>query len=506
MNQSYTRIAKNTMFLYFRMLIIMAVSFYTIRIVLDTLGVNDFGIYNLVASFVMILAFLNNTLTGGTQRFLTFEIGKNDFKKLKQTFSTALVIHLALAFLMFLFAETIGLWFLYEKMNIPEDRFDAAFWTYQLAIISSMVMVMQVPYNALIIAHEKMHVFAYISVAEAILKLLIVYLLLIVSSDKLISYAFFMCLASLIIAFTYRSYAIRNYKESHFEFLFDRNIVKSMVHFSGWNLFGSLAWVLMNYGINILLGVFYNPAVVGARAISMQVNTAIFSLVGSFRTAVNPQIIKMYSSNQKDEMVKISLVSARYTFYLALLFVLPVYSEIEIILNIWLVEVPTWTVDFCKLILIFSLIQTFDMSFGVFFQAIGKVKENQILSGGVYLLVLPFSYILFSLYDLEPIVVFYIQLVAVVVVSLIAKVLLLRKIAGISYSDLLNNIFYPVSKVLLSLVSWVFLMKLLDMSFIFNVAGLIFITVFSVFLFDITKEMKIKMLGLVKVSINKYRV
>ena len=394
MNQSYTRIAKNTMFLYFRMLIIMAVSFYTIRIVLDTLGVSDFGIYNLVASFVMILAFLNNTLTGGTQRFLTFEIGKNDFKKLKQTFSTALIIHLALAFLMFLFAETIGLWFLYEKMNIPADRFDAAFWTYQLAIISSMVMVMQVPYNALIIAHEKMHIFAYISIAEAILKLLIVYLLLIVSSDKLISYAFFMCLASLIIAFTYRSYAIRNYKESHFEFLFDRNIVKSMVHFSGWNIFGTLGSILSVQGINIVLNIFFGPIAVAARSLSNQVGGGLNQFSGAFQQAVTPQITKLFASNQIDELNRLLYQNAKYAFLLLWFLALPVLLEMNYILSIWLVEIPENTALFCQLMIIHGLISSLNRPYVMAIHATGNMRQTNVTAGVLLLLVIPVSYIL----------------------------------------------------------------------------------------------------------------
>jgi O-antigen/teichoic acid export membrane protein len=436
---------------------------------------------------------------------LTFEIGKNDLVKLKKTFSTALLIHIGLAIFILILAETIGLWFLNEKLNISDDRMDAAFWVYQFSVFATMVTVVQVPYNSLIIAHEKMHIFVYISIVEAILKLLIVYLLLIVSSDKLISYAIFMFIASLIIALTYSIYVIRNYKESHFEFVFDKEIVKSMMHFSGWNLFGSVAWVLMNYGINILLSIFYNPAIVASRAISMQVNTAIFSLVGNFRTAVNPQIIKMFSSNQKDEMKKISLISARYTFYLALVFVLPVYYEIATLLNIWLVDVPLWTVEFCKLILIFSLIQTFDMSFGILFQAIGKIKENQILSGGVYLLVLPISYILFSLYDLNPTVVFYVQIIAVLIVSFIVKIFLLKKIAGILYSEYLNRIIFPISKVMLSVVSLVFLMRLLELNFIFNIINTIVIIILSIFFFDFTKDMKVKTMNFIKIKINQYR-
>ncbi|RXJ64758.1 hypothetical protein CRV06_02040 [Halarcobacter anaerophilus] len=487
------------------MLIIMAVNFYTVRVVLDVLGVTDYGIYNLVASFVMILAFLNSTLTSGTQRFLTFELGKEDFVKLKHTFSTAVIIHFILAIIILIFGETIGLWFLYEKMNIPIERFDAAFWAYQFAIFSTMITVMQVPYNALIIAHERMHIFAYISIVEAILKLLVVYLLLIVSTDKLISYAIFMFITSILIASFYRIYTIKNYKESHFEFVFDKKIMKSMMQFSGWNLFGSIAWILMNYGINVLLSIFFSPAIVASRAISMQVNTAIFSLVGNFRTAVNPQIIKMFSSENNNEMKKISLISARYTFYLALILVLPIYFEIDTLLGIWLVDIPLWTIEFCKLILIFSLIQTFDMSFGILFQAIGKMKENQILSGGVYLLVLPLSYILFSFYNLDPRIVFYVQIAAVIIVSFVVKIILLNKIANIRYSEYLYRIILPIIKVIFSVVILVFFVHLLKLNFILNIFSIIFIVLLSIFVFDFTKDMKYKTLDMLKIKIKQYR-
>lgn len=394
MNQSYKRIAKNTMFLYFRMLIIMAVSFYTVRIVLDTLGVSDFGIYNLVASFVMILAFLNSTLTSGTQRFLTFEIGKKDFKKLKQTFSTALLIHLALAVLMFIFAETIGLWFLYEKMNIPADRFDAAFWTYQFAIVSSMVMVMQVPYNALIIAHEEMRVFAYISIAEAIMKLLIVYLLLIVSSDKLISYAVFMFLASLVIAFAYKLYAIRNYKESHFEFIFDKDIVKGMVHFSGWNILGTLGSILSAQGINIILNIFFGPVAVAARALSTQVGGGLNQFAGAFQQAVTPQITKLFASNQIEELNTLLYQNAKYAFLLLWFLALPVLLEIDYILSIWLVDIPENTALFCQLMIIHGLISSLNRPYVMAIHATGNMKQTNVTAGVLLLLVIPVSYML----------------------------------------------------------------------------------------------------------------
>lgn len=502
MTENYKKIAKNTIFLYFRMIIIMGVSLYTVRLVLNTLGIIDYGIYNLVSSFVIMIAFLSNTLTSSTQRFLAFEIGQNNFSKLRDTFSTVILLHISLAVIIFIFAETIGIWFLYEKMDIPLDRIDAAFWTYQFAIFSTIVTVVQVPYNALITAHERMHIFAYISIAEVIIKLLIVYLLLIVSTDKLVSYSILIFFASLLVTSIYRVYAVKNFKESHFVFIFDKSIIKSILSFSGWNLFGSIAWILMNYGINILLNIFFGPVINASRAISMQVNTAVFSLVNNFRTAVNPQIIKMYSSKQDDDMIKVSLISARYTFYLALIFVLPLYYEIETILNIWLIEIPFWTIEFCKLILIFSLIQTFDMSFGILFQAIGKVKENQVLSGGVYLIVLPLSYVLFSIYDLEPTLVFYIQILAVVIVSFIIKIYLLKRIANISYSEYINKIIRPILKVIISIFVITFLISLFNLNFVLNILCIVLIILISIFTFDFNRDMKVKTISLIKSKIN----
>ncbi|MDD2791231.1 MAG: oligosaccharide flippase family protein [Sulfurimonas sp.] len=442
MTQNYKRIAKNTLFLYFRMLIIMAVSFYTVRVVLDTLGVNDFGIYNLVASFVMILAFLNSTLTSGTQRFLTFEIGKEDFVKLKQTFSTALLIHLALAFLMLIFAETVGLWFLYEKMNIPIDRFDAAFWAYQFAVASSMVMVIQVPYNALIIAHEKMHIFAYISIVEAILKLLIVYLLLIVSSDKLISYAIFMFIASLLIAFTYRIYVIRNYKESHFEFVFDRNIVKSMVHFSGWNIFGTLGSILSAQGINIILNIFFGPVAVAARALSSQVGGGLNQFAGAFQQAVTPQITKLFASNQIEELNRLLYQNAKYAFLLLWFLALPVLLETDYILSIWLVEIPENTALFCQLMIVHGLIGSLNRPYVMAIHATGNMKQTNVTAGVLLLLVIPVSYVLldngFSI--IAPFIVYIIATILCFVIELYY----LKKWIQVSIKGLFINTFIPI--------------------------------------------------------------
>ena len=449
MTQNYKRIAKNALFLYFRMIIIMAVSFYTIRVVLDTLGVTDFGLYNLVASFVIIMAFLNNTLTAGTQRFLTFEIGKNDLVKLKQTFSTAMLIHIALAFIILIIGETIGLWFLYEKMNIPVNRFDTAFWVYQLAILSTMISVTQVPYNALIIAHEKMQIFAYISILEAGLKLLIVYLLVLSSYDKLISYAVLMFLVSLFIAFIYRRYTISNYQESHFEFSFDKDIVKSMIHFSGWNIFGSLGSLLSGQGINIILNIFFGPVAVAARAISMQVSGGLSQFVNGFQQAVTPQITKLYASNQINELNNLLYQNSKYAFLLLWFLALPVLMQLEYILNLWLIEVPENTIVFCQLIIIHALIMSLNRPYVMAIHATGNMKQTNVTAGVILLLVLPISYILldngFSI--ITPLIIYMIATILCFMIELYY----LKKWINVSVFGLFKNTLIPVT--IISIIS-----------------------------------------------------
>ena len=457
MTQNYKRIAKNTMFLYFRMIIIMAVSFYTVRVVLDTLGVTDFGLYNLVASFVAIMVFLNDTLTSGTQRFLTFEIGKNDLKKLKQTFSTALLIHIALAFLILLLGETIGLWFLYEKMNIPPDRFDAAFWAYQFAIFSTMITVMQVPYNALIIAHERMHIFAYISILEAVLKLLIVYLLLISSYDKLISYAILMFFVSVFITLIYRTYVIKNYQESHFEFSFDKDIVKSMMHFSGWNIFGTLGSLLSAQGINIILNIFFGPVAVAARAISMQVSGGLSQFVNGFQQAVTPQITKLYASNQIEEMNKLLYQNSKYAFLLLWFLALPVLMQTEYILNIWLVEVPENSVLFCQIIIVHSLIYSIMRPFIMAIHAIGIMKPINLTAGIVLILVIPISY-LFLKYDFPIYTPLIIHLVATLI-EFSFELYFLKKYIQTSLIQITFKILIPICLIILISYFLIYLLK-----------------------------------------------
>lgn len=479
MTLNYKRIAKNTMFLYIRMLLIIAVSFYTVRVVLDTLGVTDFGLYNLVASFVVIMAFLNSTLTSGTQRFLTFEIGKNDLVKLKQTFSTSMLIHIGLAIIILILTETVGLWFLYEKMNIPADRFDAAFWVYQLAIISTMVGIIQVPYNALIIAHEKMQIFAYISILEAILKLVVVYLLVVSSYDKLISYAILILFVSLLIAFLYRTYSIKNYQESHFEFSFDKDIVKSMLHFSGWNIFGTLGSLLSNQGINIILNIFFGPVAVAARAISMQVSGGLTQFVNGFQQAVTPQITKLYASNQIDELNKLLYQNAKYAFLLLWLLASPVLMQLDYILNLWLVEVPDNTILFCQIIIIHALLYSVMRPFIMAIHAVGNMKPTNLTAGTILLLIIPTSYLLLK-YDFPIYTPLIVYLVATIL-EFIFELYFLNKYIQISLLDFFVKTIMPIGLVMIITLSSMYMfLNYLKVSNFLSFITWIFFSMFTI--------------------------
>jgi len=480
------------------MIVIMGVTLYTTRIILVTLGVTDFGIYNVVASFVVMFSFLNSALTSATQRFLTFELGKVGNPDLRKVFSISMIIHIGLAFVVFIFAETIGLWFLKNTMNIPLDKMDNSLLVFHFAVLTTMVSIIKVPYHALVIAHENMVFFAYMSILEAALKLLAAYLLVIVAFDKLVAYSAFVFFITVMILSFYYLYNKKYYKEENFIITWDKALAKEIFSFSGWSLFGGLAWMLMNHGLNIMLNVCFGPAINAARGIAMQLNMAIGSLINSFRTAVNPQIIKMYSSDNINEMKHLSILSARYTFYLSFLLILPLYLEIETILNIWLVEVPEWTIQMCQLILILTLITNIDLSFGAIFQAIGKIKENQILSGMIYVLVLPIGYFITYQYNLDPTAVYYIQIIAALINSLIFKFYLMNKLADISFQYYLKVFLVPILKVTIFIVFMSALLISFKLNVFLNILLSVFIVIVGVICVDMDSNLRNEVLLFIK--------
>lgn len=445
------RIAKNTIFLYMRMLLILVVSLYTSRVVLQTLGVEDYGLYNVVGSIVAMFSFISAAMGNSTQRFITVELGGDNTDKLNKVFSTAILIHIGLAIIILMLAESVGLWFLYNKMVVPDNRFSAVFWVFQFSILSCMVSVVTVPYNMLIIAHEKMSAFAFISVVDVILKLLIVYLIQIIPYDKLILYALFILLVLIMDCCIYIIYCFRNFPESRYMTIKRSGLFKEMTSFAGWSLIGNLAYIGYTQGLNILLNIFFGPMVNAARGVAVQVQTAIKGFVTNFQTAVNPQITKSYANSDFNRLNTLIFTSSKMSFYLMLFLCLPIFIEAEFILSIWLKNVPDYTVTFLRLILLVSLIEPLATPIGIANNATGKIRRYQICEGGLLLLICPISYIFLKLgYPAKTvfIVQFFVSLVTQIV-----RVFLVRNKIHISFSMYFNRVLFKVLMVFLSSIA-----------------------------------------------------
>ena len=459
------RIAKNTLLLYFRMFLMMAVSLYTSRVVLNTLGVEDYGIYNVVGGVVAMFGFLNSAMSAATQRYITVDLGKGDMGQLQKTFSISLQIHTLISVVLVMLAETIGLWFLYHKMVIPADRMDAALWTYQCAIIAAVIMVMSVPYNSDIIAHEKMSAFAYISVLEGLLKLAIVYLLLVFSADKLILYSVLIVVVQLLIRFCYSWYCNKHFPETHYQHVKDRKVFKEMLNFAGWNLFGNVAYVTFSQGLNILLNMFFGPVVNAARAVSLQVQSAIQQFVFNFQMALNPQIMKSYAEGNIAYMHSLIYRSAKFSFFLLLLLSLPVLIDTNYILTLWLKTVPENTVVFLRIILVTSLITALSNPLANAAQATGTIRTYQSVVGGILLLILPISYLCLKL-GMPAYSVFIVHLL-VECVAQASRLFILRNLINISLREYVFKVLFVVVIVsLLSLILPLGIHLLLDEGFI----------------------------------------
>ena len=436
------RIAKNTLLLYVRTLFIMLVTLYTSRVVLNTLGVTDYGIYNVVGGVVAMFGFINGSMSSATQRYITFALGKGDKENLQKVFSTALQIHVLIAVLIIILGETVGLWFMYTQMQIPADRMDTAFWVLQCSIVSTAVMIISVPYNADIIAHEKMSAFAYISILEAVLKLAIVFALVLSPFDRLIFYAFLILAVQLLIRLCYSHYCSRHFEESKYRHVWDKSLFKEMTGFAGWSMFGNLAGVLFGQGLNMLLNVFFGPVVNAARAVSVQVQSAIQQFVGNFQMALNPQITKTYAKGEMDEMHKLMFRSARFSFYLLFFLSLPVLFETNFILTVWLKTVPDNTVIFLRIMICTSLLYTLSNPLMVANQSTGKVRKYQAICGTILLLILPVSYICLLL-GCPAYSVFIVHFVMESITQAV-RMVLLRPLIGIRIRDYFRHIYLRV--------------------------------------------------------------
>ena len=388
------QIARNTMFLYFRMFLIMGVSLYTSRVILSTLGIENFGIYNVVGGIVTMFTFLSGCLGAATSRYITYELGRKDYNRLNEVFNVALVVHIVIALLIVILAETVGLWFFYEKMSIPENRVNAAFWVYQISIVTTIFALTNVPYDADVIARENLKIYAYIGMFETILKLIVVYLLYVSPFDKLVFYAVLLfCIQLSKMLFT-RLYCIRHYQESRFKFCRDILLYKEIFTYAGSDLIGNVSGMAQGQGVNLLLNVYFGPIVNAARAVAYQVQGAVTQFSNNFMTAVRPQIIKSYAEGNIKDMWTLVIRSSIFSYYLMWMICLPIILEAETILKIWLGKYPEHTVNFLILILTLCLIQTVKTPRSTIFHATGKVFWSNVTVGIVLCLAFPLAYIL----------------------------------------------------------------------------------------------------------------
>ena len=444
-SQNNKRIAKNTLLLYIRMLFLMLVSLYTSRINLKALGIEDFGIYNVVGGLVAMFSIISGALVSSVSRYLTFELGAGRIDRLKKVFSSAISIHIILCIIIILFAETIGLWFLNNKMTIPTNRIFATNVIYQFSVLSFCFSLLSIPYTAAIVAHEKMSAFAYISILDAIGKLAVAFTTSIVSTDKLIWFAGFILFNACIIRSIYTIYCKRNFEECKYNLIFDKPLLKEMFSFAGWNFIGTIASILRDQGGNIIINIFGGPTVNAARGIAMQVNNAVSGFVSNFQTALNPQITKSYASGDYKYMMTLIFQGSRLSYYILLVLILPILCNTHFILQLWLGQVPEHTVLFTQLILLFSLNESLANPLINAMLASGHIKNFQIIVGGINLMNLPISYICLHNGCIPEVVIIVATFISII--CQIARIILLKRMIQLPISIYFKKVYLNIISV-----------------------------------------------------------
>lgn len=488
------RIAKNTLLLYIRMIFTVIVGLYTSRIVLNTLGVNDYGIYNVVGGIVAMLTFLNSAMTAASQRFISFELGKKSHQRLRDVFGTSKTIHLVIAGIIFFIAETAGLWFLNTHMNIAANRMTAANWIYQCSILSLAITIISVPYNACIVAHEHMKAFAYISIIEVGLKLIIVYILQIISGDKLIIYAILILCVSLIIRLIYNIYCKINFKECSNKFSLNKDLFKEMFAFAGWSIIGNLGFSLKDQGSNVVLNLFCGTAVNAARGIALQVNGIISNFSNNFMMALNPQITKQYAAGNAKESMELVYTGCRYSFFLLAIISIPVMVNLEYLLSLWLGTVPVYTKEFLFLALIAALINSMSRPLVTAMQATGRIKVFQISICIVMMSELPLTYITLKL-GYQPYMAM-IPTITVVTIGLFIRFILLKKLIrsySLKYFTLqivIKNMLIAIGCLILAHLIQLFFSENTFINFILTSFITLIITFLGIYIFGVSQKEK----------------
>lgn len=436
------RIAKNTLLLYVRMLFLMLVSLYTSRVILNALGVEDYGIYNVVGGVVTMFSMLSGSLSAAISRFITFELGTGNLEKLKKVFSSSVTIQAGLALIIVVLAETVGLWFLNYKLVIPAERLTAANWCYQFSVITFAINLISVPYNAAIIAHERMSAFAYVSIIEGVGKFLIAWCIAISPIDKLVFYASMVAILAWMIRSIYANYCKHHFEECSYRFYYDFDLLKQMFGFAGWNFIGASSAILRDQGGNIIVNLFFGPAVNASQAIAGKVSSVVLGFVNNFMMALNPQITKSYASGEHEYMFKLMFQGAKYSYYILLLFCLPILLNTHYLLVVWLKIVPSHTVLFVQFFLIFVMSESISTPLITAMLATGNIRNYQIIVGGLQMMNLPVAYLCLYLGAIPESV----AIVSIVISQccLAARLYMLRGMIGLSIKSYLRNVYLKV--------------------------------------------------------------
>ena len=437
------RIAANTFVLYLRMGLIMLVSLYASRIVLDQLGETDFGLYDVIGGIVVTFAFLNSVMNSACNRFYSVQLGKQDLDGFHKVFSVNIVIFLALAGIILVLSETVGLWLLERKMSIPAARMDAARWVYQLSVLSFLAGVLAIPFKAVITAKEKLKVYAYCSIVEALLKLGAVFLLASTPFDKLVYYAALMLIVSIGTNGFYIVYCRRFYPECRGALNWDKPLAREIISFNGWGVIGSMAGIGKNQGINILLNMFYGPVVNAARAVANKLYYSLFELVRNYVLAFNPQIVKSHAAGEKDEMMKLVFQSSKISYYLLYMIVMPIMLEIGQVLDFWLVDVPEHAAAFSVILLIAALIDSNHDPLYFAVQATGKVKWYNILVGSSQLMIVVLAYVILKLTKVQPELILWL-LVIFTAIGQVIRLILANRYVGLKIGEYLRKVLLPI--------------------------------------------------------------
>ncbi|MDA9342104.1 oligosaccharide flippase family protein [Flavobacteriaceae bacterium] len=501
------QIVNNTIMLYIRQIIVLLVSLYTVRITLDVLGVEDFGLYNVVGGIVLLLSFLSGTMASATQRFFSFALGENDFEKLKKTFSVNLIFYIVLVIISLILLETLGLWYIKNQLVIPNERYDAVIYLYHFSTFSFIATLLTSPFIAIIIAHEDMRIYAYVAIIEVLLKLCVVFLLIYIVADKLPLYGFLVFSVSTINLLIYIIICLKKYKECQFKkYYWDEKLFKEILNFTGWTLFGQLSTVFRTHAVTILLNQSFSPIAVASRAIATNISGRINMFASNFNLGLYPSIIKSYSSGNKNRMFELIFNGSKLTFSLMWIFALPLFLEMEAILGLWLKEVPEFAVLFTRLALIESLIVSISLPLTTAARAPGKMKQYELILGCIQLLIFPVCWIFISLgypsYSVFLVAIFFNFIMFIVRLYIVASLI------GIRVSNYLKLVLLPIIMIIILSASLSFCVDFIMpdsiMYSMLNSFSSFLITSICIYFIGLNKELRSKVKDKIAIKVLKF--